>query len=270
VKKYGVWHFADDATTDDNDSSNGGGKATGGAGTAPASGVLPQRQLDREVESAIARYGNADMAIRRLMSENFKLRGYRRDFRKLNAAEIAPMLPEGMLVLDKSEADTYRSFQKLNLKPSEVASRIKDADTLRQKVEQAEREALRREAAEIAGYNPKVLSRLADAEKLHIEIRDEQEDGKAIRKAYARRAEAANDPLVPLSEFAENQLGDFLPSLRVEASGQPDAGTVRFPQQQPAGAKPPAAGGNLVDRFIAQKKEAAAKRNNPLAPQVSK
>jgi hypothetical protein len=267
--KIGVWYFADDGAQ----GATGGGSTSGatGGGTAPASTPLQQQvQLDREVERAVARYGSADAAIRKLMSENFKLRNYRRlATGQLTAKEIAPMLPEGLTLLEKDEAKQYDEFRKLNLKPAEVAARIKDADALAVKVEQAEREALHREAAELVSFNAKVLSRLAGSENMHIEIRDEHEDGKAVRKPYARRADAATDPLVPLSEYVEAQLGDFLPSLRVEQQGGPDAGAMRFPAQQPTGSKPPA-GGSLVDRFITQKKEAAAKRNNPLAPQMSK
>lgn len=197
----------------------------------PAPRDKPSRQ---DIDRAVSRYGSERAAIAHLLDDNLSLRQYRRIAKgTATADDIRAVLPDGLVLLPKADADELAAYRALG-KPDEVKTKLGDATKLQGELATQKRATLLAEAAEATGWSAPAFVKLANAENLHVEIREETVDGKPVKKAYARKADAANDPLKPLTEYAETQLKDFLPAL-AKSDGNPPPAGPRVPAQRASG-----------------------------------
>lgn len=253
------------------DKPNGGG---GGTTTIINTSTTPDPQRQQEqtptqaaVAACIARYRGAENAVAELMAQTYRLRRGKRIIEgKATPDEIRAVLPEGFSLLSKDEAAEFAAFRALG-KLDEVKSKVENEAKLKNQLSEQAREAIHRDAAEATGFAPAVLTKIAKSEGLHIEVRDETVDGKVVKKAFARKADKANDPLMPLTEYAEKHLAEFLPALKATGNNQQQTSGVRMPAQQQS--KPGQQQQGPTDKasaFIAKRNERASKVVNPLMP----
>lgn len=241
------------------------GPAGGGGGTTTVVAAAPvPAPASREVAACIARYGGAEQAVGVLLADNAGLRKYRRlANKKATIDEVRAIIPEGTQLLTKEEAAELAAFKLLG-KPDEVKKKIDASEKLQGELEETRKKTNSEAAAESLGWNKEALVKVVDSEKLHVELRDEQVDGKPVKKAYVRKADAANEPLVALADYAEKHLTVFLPSLKAATeNGASSTNGVVFPHQTSSSTKPVPKGG-FVEQFQNAKQEKEKKTVNPL------
>jgi len=219
------------------DPNVGGG---GGGGQDPAAAF--QNALKKKNDDALA-------LASQLFDENFS---YRTQIRELKTK----VPKEGDIVLTGDEAKEYQSFKALNVKADDAKKAIDSVSTLeKQNKELAGMEALR-ELADIGLDGSKLkLSVLKDQIQTKfpdavISFKDEKDkDGKAVRTAYIKKSE--KDSEQNFTDFANAELADYLPSLKVSN----EAPTQTFTGNTP---DPKATGGH-VSVFDKIRDEAKAK-----------
>lgn len=259
---FGPLFVKDDDGEDGDKPKGGGGGSTVIVNTSQADADKIPTQA--AVASMIARHRGAENAIAELMAQTYRLRRGKRILDgKATADEIRAVLPEGFSLLDKDQAAELASYRALG-KVDDIKARVTNEAKLREQVEEQSREQLHRDAAEAAGYAPAALTKIAKAEGLHIEVRDETVDGKVVKKAFARRADKANDPLTPLHEYAEKNLAEWLPALKATEQQQTTTRGVRIPQQKVDGQTQQPS--DKASAFIAKRAERAKTVINPLLP----
>jgi hypothetical protein len=152
--------------------------------------------------------------------------------------------PAGATILTGTDAEAWTKFKALNLAPDKVTEAIKERDTLKSDLATRERQDMIAKAAEDLGFKPSVLVKVAAAEGLHIEFKDvtEKVDGKNVvtRVAHVRKAKDEKAELVPLEQFAETELKDYLPALQAVddeevGDGDEEETTVRATRRAPVG-----------------------------------
>jgi hypothetical protein len=160
---------------------------------------------------------------------------------------------DGSIVLTKEEAPLWESYKKLGTPDVLVPkAQLDDANA---KIALIDTEKLNFNAARELGFKGTVFHDLVQAKGLHVEIKDENENGKAVKRVYVRPKADEKAPLVLATKHIETQLADYLPSLREKA-------TPLIPNMSSA----EGVGGNatsVVDSFLAGKKE----QNKSLAAQ---
>lgn len=165
--------------------------------------------LVKAVEGLIARHGDSMAALRVLLAENH---GYRDEIRKLK--ETQP--PADALVLKGDDAKAWQAYVTLG-KPSDLRKALDDGKTAQTEADGFRREKLHGEAAALHGFKAAVLDRLARQDGLTIEIKDEKDKaGKAVKVAHVK---GEGDASTPLTEYAEKQWSEFLPSLKAGDKG---------------------------------------------------
>jgi hypothetical protein len=194
-------------------------------------------------------YAAAERAVGVLLKDNHKYRerlrsaesGYpykpderlqteNNDLRSENERLEGLVPPAGATILTGPDVEVWTKFKALNLAPDKVTEAIKQRDELQARDAQRTRDDAVRQAADDLGFKPSVLVKVAKAEGLHIEFKDvtEKVDGKNVvtRVAHVRPAKDEKADLVPLEQFAENELKDYLPALLAddveEAGGESD------------------------------------------------
>jgi hypothetical protein len=218
--------------------------------------------------AALLKKNNDDptRAIEVLLGENANLR---EDKRKLKAdlEEANKAKPgEGALVLTKEEAADWEAFKALG-KPADVKKKLDAHGELEKKVADADRSKLLSEAAQISGFKPSVLEKLADG--LEIEVKDVPKTNEKNETVNTRVAFVKTDTgLKTLADFANDSWKEFLPSLKSDDKGtQGQNGGVQYPNNG-SGGNGQAGAGTLVDDFLKTANEARTKGTNPLMPQT--
>ena len=159
--------------------------------------------------------------------------------------------PEGAVILTADEAKAWDAYKALG-KPEEVTTKLGERDTLATKVAEAERDGLLRDAAQAAGYKFPVLKDRAGT--LAIEIRDVTEGDKTTKRAFVKTEQGER----PLTEYAEQHWGDYLPALKATQERQ-EQGGIAFPAQRTG--DPPStsnAGASFVQQKYAPRRQAGA------------
>lgn len=208
----------------------------------PAEGF--QKLLDKHDKDAMR-------LASQLYDENFQLREKNR--------ELKTHLPkDGDVVIPAAEAAEFTDFKKLDKKAADIAkelSKVSDLET--QNRELSAMETLR-EVADIGIDGSKLkLSVLKDQIARYpeavITIKTEKDkDGNSVRNAFIK---SKNDSAeVAFSQFAGEELADYLPSLKVSAEASPT-------QQNPGNGKSPDPQGgpsSFFDRIRESAKSEAA------------
>jgi hypothetical protein len=169
--------------------------------------------------------GDAMAFATQLFDENFQLRGQKRELEKKLPAD-------GSLILSKEDAATWEAFNALNMKPEEIAEKVKDTETLTGEIAALKKRDVLRDVAGLQGYK---LSVLEDRDKatdgLEYIIKEEGKQGEKRKVAYVKH----EGKEVPLEQFASEQWADFVPALKVEQGN----GTAK----RGMGGDPPPVGG---------------------------
>lgn len=194
-------------------------EADKGTGT----GDLPASVL-RSFESLLERHGNSATVVAQLLfTENKELRD--------KARQLEGRLPaDGALVLSGNDVTAWQAYQALG-KPDELKQGLEERTQLQGQLSGAQRADTLRTVAETVGFKPTVLTNLdrmakAEGKDLAFTVRDEQRDGKPVKVAYVKDG----DKETVLTDYAQTNWADFLPSLSVQGTQQQPAGT-RYPAQ---------------------------------------
>lgn len=193
-----------------------------------------RRDVDVVVSELVSKYGSERAALRVLADQQLD---YRRDRR-----ELAAKLPkEGERVLAVADAKEYDAFKALGKSPKDITTALEQNTSLTQELDAMKVEKVIAEAAQIAGYKPSVLTKLAKTEGFRVEVREEGKGDDKKKVAYAVKGEGEEAEESELTEFATQALADFLPSLAVE-SGTPQKSSTapsgQIPTQPPRGTAP--------------------------------
>jgi hypothetical protein len=199
------------------ESGGGGGDVAPLAGAGPVTDRDKAPDLVKAVEGLIARHGDSTAALRVLLGENYTAREKIRELTNR-------LPPEGSRVLQGEDAKHWETYRQLG-NPGDLRKALEAGKQYEAEVGAFRKAELVRAAAEVTGFKPSVLA-LA-ARDLEIEIQDQKDKGgKAIRVAVVKGlGEAAKD--IPLTEYAEANWKDLLPSLRIaeeRSIGTPRAG----------------------------------------------
>lgn len=218
---------------------------------------------DTDASAAVARLiagaqGDATRAVLKLYRDNYRLREKNRDLTtQLQQAQGAAP-PQGAVVLSGEEAQAWEAYKALGA-PKDVEAKLREGQTHGEELARARRAETLRTVAETARFKPSVLEALdAQAGGLEYEVKDEQQNGQTVKVAYVKDAQGQQKPL---TQYAQERWGDFLPSLRAEPQGN----GVRFVPQGAGGQAPP----SVVDTFLKRAQETRASKPNPLAPKAS-
>lgn len=214
-----------------------------------------------------ANNGQATILAQRLFDENFHLR---EDKRKLNddLKAVKDKLPEGAVVLSKEDAAAFEAYKALG-KPEDVKKSLDEKTKNDGELADLKFKQLIGDAAQAHGFKPNVLADIVKAKGMSIEIGEtEVDDGKGgkVKKPAAFVLTNEGKSKVNLSDYARDNLSDYLPSLAAQA-GQ-GAGQQWVSQGQGAGGagNGQGAGGSVLDKFLTDRDKRAAETPNPLKP----
>jgi hypothetical protein len=201
--------------------------------------TLSAEEIRAKVERLKSKEGGADAAIELLLGENVNYRT------RINELEdeletVQSSLPgEGSLVLDKVQAESWASYQKLG-SVKDLEGMVSDHSTLKAKVAFGELQGRFRSAAELVGYDLDVLldrAKNADGTPMDIEVRTvkaKDADGKEVetKTPYLKYGDG-NKSEMPLPDYAEQNWSKYLAALAVsdkkETKPSPTPG-VRIPK----------------------------------------
>ena len=216
-------------------------------GGATNTGQQPNPQVG--FQNLVQRQGGADAAALLLYQENHS---YREKLRlaEQQLSDLRGKLPgEGAVVLDADKAKTWEAYQALGA-PDEV-KKVKD------EYAGLKQEAHFRAVAEVHGFNPVVLGKLAT--DLTIELGEETASGKTVKVAYVVQADGKK---IALPDYAKQTWQPFLPALQAGAAQQQPAqkGTPFVRQQTGGGGSTP----NKVEEWREKQRKAQEGKKNPL------
>lgn len=213
------------------ETAGGGGTETATAPAKPAEATPPDLKA---AEQFVAKHGSAAEAVRVLMGENYS---HREKNRALEAR-----VPEGAVVLKADQAKAWEAYRQLG-EPAELKTAKEERTTFAARVATFEREKVHAAAAEVTGFKPAVLNKLAEQDRIEIEVVDEQgKDGKPVKVARVKDG----DKTTALDQYAASKWADFLPALKggdgkgaARAGGTPPP-SVGSPPPRTQAAGPPA------------------------------
>jgi hypothetical protein len=206
----------------------------GGQSGDPAQGY--QRLLERHNNDALG-------MARTLYDENFQ---YRQRIRDLEGRLPA----QGAVVLPAEDAARWQAYQQLGAVDA-LTQQLQAAQTAQSELTGLRRDAQLRQVAEVAGYKPAVLGRLAG--ELAMEVREAEGKKSVVVKD--------GDKETPLAEYAQTHWADFLPALQAGQQQPPQSSGTGFVRQD-AGGKSPSSAPDYLKEFQAARDAAV----NPLNP----
>jgi hypothetical protein len=201
--------------------AEGGTTTTETPAATPAAATIAAAKtpdLKAAAEGLVAKHGDPTAALLVLMGDNYRLRDEKR--------ELAGRVPAAdAVVLAGDHARDYESYKALG-KPADVKRSLAERDLFKAESDGFKKDTLHRRAAEIHGYRPSVLARLAEHTEIVIgHLQDARgapvdRDGKVLAKDAAAIPAAfvkgEGDTLTRLDEHANSAWKDFLPSLAAE------------------------------------------------------
>lgn len=187
------------------EADKGGGGGGGGATTK----VDWPDEVVQGFKNLISKEGGEKDAAMKLFEENYE---HRKRIRELEGKL------EGSNSLSDEEYEQFKAYQELGEDPEKLKERLENAEESQQELSKLKREKSNRDVAEVQGWNPKVLDRLAD-EDAEFEIKTRKNDDDEDEKYAVIKTE---DGEKDLSEYAKENWEDVLPALK--ASGQSDEG----------------------------------------------
>lgn len=169
----------------------------------------PAPDLTKAVEALLKQHGDAAGAVRALLSE--------RDAQAARARELETRLPAaGSVVLAGDDAAAWNDYRQLG-KAADLRTGLTERDQYKAEADGYRKAESIRSAAELTGFKPSVLAKLA-ADLALVVVDETGKDGKPAKVAHVR---GEGDQSTPLTAYAEREWADFLPSLRAEAGRTP-------------------------------------------------
>jgi hypothetical protein len=248
----------------------------------PANPPTEKPTAPENVARFLSRYGgDANRGIKVLLSENAKLRqkireakdspykadeALREENQRLEREneELSSKIPDSAaVVLSGDDAKAWPAFKALGVTAEKAKDALKERDELKAQLKERDAKDLIAQAAELVGYNAKVLTDQVALRKLHLELKDvtEKIDGKDVVKKVPHVRPQADEKaaLEPLTTYAERELAEYLPLLTAHASGK--SGTS---SSQPTGPAYPEqrAGGGVVPKGFDPDKAFQEMRND--------
>jgi hypothetical protein len=221
-----------------------GGGTGGGGGDDPNITSSFQRRLERFNNDAM-------LMANELYRENYRERESNRRLRE-QLTELQGRIPaEGAHVLTGDDVARWQAYTQLG-QPTELQQRIDAGTTAIQERDSLRRDTTIRQAADVAGYKPSVLQRLAA--DVQLSVRDTNGTQEAVVTVEGQQP-------VPLTQYAEQHWADFLPALTAQSQQQQRAGVPFVPQ---AGNGTPPKPQDMVAAFAKQIQEQRDNAPNPL------
>ena len=200
----------------------------------PAKGSVTTEEVDnriaKAVESLKAKHGSADVALFKLVDENY---GYRDKLRDVSAKIPA----DGAIVLTGDDAKAWGGYRELGAL-TDVRKAVSERDHLKTRVERYDRDALADEAAALNGFKAGPEFRLLVAD-LPLEVADAKVDGKPARVARIKGATDADEP-TPLADYLKAHRPALSEALKDASKAERRPGTPppnNFHQPPPRPAK---------------------------------
>lgn len=195
----------------------GGGTGSGSGSGSGGSNDPPHRET---AASVVAQYnGDAirlagDLADAR--HDNFKLRDKNRDLQRDLEAAKTRVPGEGAVVLTPEQATQWAEFQKLTLKPADIATQLTAGQAAIKERDGLKHTATLEEAAKLANFKPGVLKLLA--KDLPVSVREvdvPDAEGKTTKqpRAFVVGRNGEQETLTPLRDYFSAQGNDVLASL---------------------------------------------------------
>lgn len=158
--------------------------------------------------------GDAMAFATQLFDENFRLREDKRALNEELTVLKAKVPADDHVVLTPAKAQEYEAYKAIG-KPEEIQSRLDAGTTTESELAELKKKDILREVADLHGYK---LSILVDRDKavggLEFSFKT---DSKGDKVAHVKDG----DKDTPITEFAETNWADYLPSLKVETASQP-------------------------------------------------
>jgi hypothetical protein len=222
----------------------------GGSG---GSGGNDDANVNSSFQRRLERFNNDAMLMaNELYRENYRERESNRRLRE-QVTELQGRIPaEGAHVLTGDDVARWQAYTQLG-QPTELQQRIEAGTTAIQERDSLRRDTAIRQAADVAGYKPSVLARLAG--DIPITIRDNNGQNEVVVTVDGKD--------VQLTVYAEQHWADFLPALTAQSQGtqQQRAGVPFVPQ---AGNGTPPKPQDMVAAFAKQIQEQRDNAPNPL------
>lgn len=169
-------------------------------------------------------------------------------------------VPEGSSVITKADAEELEAYRKLG--PVKDLVKKVDLDTANQELAEIKTEKLHHEAARLLGWKPSVTHDLAQTKGLHVEIKDETENGKAVQRVYVRPKADDKAPLVLFTKHVDED--PLLVEYKTALVAKPVGANGVLPKQSSAGGGSEG-GSSLVDAHLAKKAAGSKAVTNPLS-----
>jgi hypothetical protein len=206
----------------------------------------------------------ADQGGAQLMGENATLRAEKRALKDQVEDLERKVPPEGALVLKGDDVKAHNDLVALipeGKKVEDLVAALKEGDKLSAKVKELERGNLIRDIAEAEGWKPSNLLKLTSGmdlalEEVEEEIDDPDNEGEKkkvqVKRGFIQTRDAQGN--VQSKKKLGDELKDFLPSLKVEASQAESSEVAKGTAfvKQPVGSKadPKKAGKNVSQNYI--------------------
>jgi hypothetical protein len=236
---------------EDDPAPTGGG---GGGGATAARQVLSPDKAVATVNSLAQKLGGVQAAAQQLATENRKYR------QRIKALEEAAGKADG-------ELKQYKELGKFD----ELKKQVGEHATLKKKVEEADRRTHVSNVAQVAGIGAVSVLEDLHAKGMETVVQDQTVDGKAAKVAMARKAGENGASYVPLLQYVELNHKEYLPSLRVQATGDGQDSSAETASGRPF-VQQGSSGGNAkkdpVTEFLNAQNKAREKERNPLMPQT--
>lgn len=244
----------------------GGDGGSGGAGGGAEKGRKPKRQdnplpLTAMVQRAnmfISQAGDPVTAVVQLLRDNKRLRDSVND----------GQLPDGHRVINAEEGKELDAFRALG-KAADVKKMVEEHPTLVSFKTERDTADSWREAAKLVKYDGDVLTKLAKADGLAVEVRTEKVKDAAgkeeqVQTPYVWVASGDKARAMPLASYAKQNLQAYMSALTGSATGNGGAGHstgTEFPRQ---GSTDQGSAGDKVQQRLDANKARAAAAFNPL------
>lgn len=178
--------------------------------------------------------------VTQLYRDNFDLRSKNRDLTK-QAEDAGKRVPEGAIVLTGDEAKAVAALRERKIALTDVPTKLDELGTTASENATLKRTQAAAEAAEVLGWKPKLLQRIAKQEGLDLkitEVKDKDDPEKIERVPVVVGLDDDDEPVeIPLSDYVTQHLAEFADVLpvseaeRVSRREPPVPGT-RLPRQR--------------------------------------
>lgn len=211
--------------------------------------------------------------VRLLVRKNKQLEADNAKYRdKLRMLEdqVKKVPAENAVVLSADDAKMFDAFKSLNLKPDEITRQLEQGKKDSEQLTELRELEVDREAGAAVGFKPTVLSELRKTRGLALEMRDTvvEVNGKkeTTKLPHVRSSNDEKAQWMPLRDYAEANLKDYLPALAVADEGS-SGGKGSKPFEFPAhgGTKSKVPDEDKAGAFLERRAKVSSLENSPLA-----